>query len=117
MQRVSAEQIAQLTQTVDRLREQQTALSNLVTSNSQAVLDDISNKIQQMLGTGTNAIRPRDVRRGIQKIRRLQNDVNRLTQVCYNLRFESIYFCALAFRAKRVYKQSMSQRRYMCRHL
>ena len=82
---VSSSQLTQIQQGLEQLRTSYTTLVNTVNElrSLQTSFNDSNNKISQILGTGSNALRTNTVRRYLRKIPRLETSLNRLTQVCH----------------------------------
>ena len=73
----------QLETSLEQLRTQFLSLGNSINEvrSLQTSLNDTTNKINQILGTGSNVMQTNTVRRYIRKIPRLETSLNRLIQV------------------------------------
>ncbi len=83
IQRISSAQLSEMAQSLTQLQSHYSNLAqNMVEMRLlQNTMNDSSNKINQILGTGSNALQPSTVRRAIRKIQRIETSLNRLTQV------------------------------------
>ncbi len=83
LQRISSSQFSEMAQSLAQLQSQYSNLAQTVVEMRllQTSMNDSSNKINQILGTGSTALQPITVRRAIRKIERIETSLNRLTQV------------------------------------
>jgi hypothetical protein len=83
LQRISSSQLSEMAQSLSHLQSQYSNLAQNVAEMRllQTSMNDSSNKINLILGTGSNALQPITVRRAIRKIQRIETSLNRLTQV------------------------------------
>ncbi|CAG2112441.1 unnamed protein product, partial [Medioppia subpectinata] len=80
---MSGSKVAQLQDGVDQLKTQYSNLVSAVVEmrSKQLAFNDSTNKLNQILGTGSNALTPGTVRRALRKIQRIDTSLNQLTQL------------------------------------
>ena len=85
LEAVSSPKLREIQEGLDQLRTLYTNLGNTVNElrSLQTLFNDSNNKINQILGTGSNALQTNTVRRYIRKIPRLETSLNTLTQVSH----------------------------------
>ncbi len=92
MQRVSSNSYGEMSQTLAQLQQQVTTITNTLATfqQDQTAITEVTTKINTILGSGSNSMTPRQVRRAIRKVATLETQLNALNQVCL-IRFEYIF--------------------------
>ena len=103
---ISSPKLNEIQEGLEQLRTLYTNLGNTVNElrSLQTSFNDSNNKINQILGTGSNALQTNTVRRYIRKIPRIETNLNRLTQVSRDNHFNSKLIKLISIELKIVFQ-------------